>query len=200
MPDYPPSVDRLIRALKLLPSVGARSAERMALHLLKRPAPEGREIAQAITAALDTVRPCPRCGFFSEDALCHICADPKRDPALIAVVQEASDILVIERSHAFRGHYHVLGGVLSPLDGVGPDQLRITPLVERARSGTVQEIIIALGTDVRSETTRIYLSNELKPFPLRISQLATGISAGGPLEFADPASLACALQDRKPLG
>jgi recombination protein RecR len=195
--EYPPSVDRLIRAFKQLPTIGARSAERLAVHVLNRPREEAGELSQALRDAIDQVRPCERCGFFAEGPLCHICQDPRREPGLLAVVQQASDVLVIERSHAFRGTYHVLGGVLSPLDGIGPEELHIPQLIKRIDSEDIREIILALGADVRSETTSLYLANELNSRPVQVSQLATGISVGGPLEFADAASLAHALQDRK---
>jgi recombination protein RecR len=195
--EYPPSVDRLIRAFKQLPSIGARSAERLAIHLLNRPPEEAGELSAALREAMERVRPCERCGFFPKNPLCHICRDSRREPGILAVVQQASDVLVIERSHSFRGRYHVLGGVLSPLDGIGPEELHIPQLLTRIDSEQIGEIILALGADVRSETTSLYLANELKSRPVKVSQLATGISAGGPLEFADAASLAHALQDRK---
>ncbi len=203
MSEYPTSVDRLINALKRLPSIGARSAERLALHLLSHSPEEAAELSAAISDAITRVRPCERCGFFSEDALCRICADPQREPGIIAVVQQASDVLVLERSQAFRGTYHVLGGVLSPLDGIGPEELHIPKLMKRIDAEDIREIILALGSDVRSETTSLYLINEIGKISSRavtVSQLATGISAVGPLEFADAATLTHALQDRKKIG
>lgn len=200
MSEYPTSVGRLIGALKRLPTIGARSAERLALHLLSCPPEEAVELSASIAEAIERVRPCRCCGFFSEEDLCRICADPRREAGIIAVVQQASDVLVIERSQAFRGTYHVLGGVLSPLDGIGPEELHIPELLTRIDAGGVGEVILALGADVRSETTSLYLVNEMKSRPVSISQLATGISAGGPLEFSDAASLTHALQDRKKIG
>jgi len=199
MSSYPPAVLRLIHSLKQLPSIGARSAERLALHLLDHEPESAYEIANAIREARDCIRPCTRCGFFAEADLCLICQDQQRLGQPLCVVQHPADVLVIERSQAFRGYYHVLGGVLSPLDGIGPEDLRIQSLKERIQKESFCEVILALGADVRAETTSLYLLNELRESSVTVTQLATGISVGGPLEFADSATLAHALEGRKKL-
>jgi recombination protein RecR len=197
MLDYPPAVRKLIAALRQLPTVGSRSAERLALHLLQQEVDLSLSIADSIREARTRVKTCSVCGFFCESDLCEICADPKRDQTVICVVERPADVLSLEKSGTFRGLYHVLGGTLSPLDGIGPEQLRIASLQKRCLDSKVSEIVLALGHDVRGETTSLYLSGELKTSSLRVTRLATGLSVGGSLEYADPQTLVHALQGRK---
>ncbi len=197
MLDYPPAFQELIAALRQLPSVGPRSAERLALYLLESPALVSDRIATAITEARHRILPCPQCGFYAEGPLCTICSDQKRERQVWCVVEQPSDVLKLEKSGSFRGLYHVLGGRLSPLDGVGPEQLRIGALQSRVAKEKPTEIILALGADVEGETTALYLVPLLKGSGVRVTRLATGLPAGGGLEFADSVTLGYALSGRR---
>jgi recombination protein RecR len=199
MLDYPPAIRKLIAALRQLPSVGSRSAERLALHLLQQDSSLALSIADSIRDARTRIHACPVCGFFCETALCAICADTQRDQTTLCVVERPADVLSLEKSGTYRGLYHVLGGTLSPLDGIGPEQLSIASLQKRCQTNPIQEIVLALGHDVKGETTSLYLSGELKTSSLRVTRLATGLSVGGSLEYADPQTLVHALQGRKEL-
>lgn len=197
MADYPPAALRLVAALRHLPGIGPRSAERLALHLLSAPPGASQELAHALQTARQQIHPCPACGFFSEDGLCEICRDQNRDPSLLCVIEHAPDVLSFERSGAFKGNYHVLGGLLSPLDGIGPDELKIPALLQRTKDHQVQEVILGFGTDARGETTAIYLGQELSPLGIKITRLATGVAAGSGLEFVDSITLGHALSHRR---
>jgi recombination protein RecR len=195
--DYPPSFQKLIEALRQLPSIGPRSAERLALFLVADGGTISRHLAQALTDAQTQIHACPQCGFFSESATrCAICSDPQRDATLWCVVEQASEILKLERSGGFRGLYHALGGRLSPLDNVGPEQLTIAALLERVRNHPPREIILALGADVEGETTALYLAPLLKTEGVKVTRLATGLPAGGGLEYVDMVTLGYALSGR----
>lgn len=197
MADYPPAALRLVAALRKLPGIGPRSAERLALHLLSAPPGAAQELAHALQEARHQIHPCPECSFFSEDGLCEICRDKNRDPVLLCVVEHAPDVLNFERSGAFKGKYHVLGGLLSPLDGIGPDELKIPTLLQRTQASKVQEVILGFGTDARGETTAIYLAKELSALGVKITRLATGVAAGSGLEFVDSITLGHALSHRR---
>lgn len=201
MADYPPSVRRLISVLRELPSVGPRSAERLAVHLLQGDGTLPRALSNALQEVQEKIGRCQVCGFFSEGDLCEVCRDPKRDDSIICVVEDAADVMAVEKSEAYRGVYHVLGGTLSPLDEVGPDDLAIEPLMKRLREANppVQEVIIALGSDVKGETTSLYLARMLTDFPVQVSRPATGISVGGDLEYADSQTLSHAFSRRRPI-
>ncbi|NJK93246.1 MAG: recombination protein RecR [Blastochloris sp.] len=198
MLDYPASIRKLIASLRQLPGVGPRNAERLALHLLQPRSELALGLAESLREVKIRVQACPCCGFFTEEDRCEICRDNRRDSTQICVVEKAADVLSLEKSGSFRGLYHVLGGTLSPLDGIGPEQLNISPLLERCRS-LVREVVLALGQDVKGETTSLYLAGELKSSGLRVSRLATGLSVGGSLDYADPQTLTHALQGRKEL-
>jgi len=197
MADYPPAALRLVAALRKLPGIGPRSAERLALHLLSAPPGASKELAHALQEARNQIHPCPECGFFSEDGLCEICRDKNRDSSLLCVVEHAPDVLNFERSAAFKGKYHVLGGLLSPLDGIGPDELKIPTLLKRTKESKVHEVILGFGTDARGETTAIYLAKELSALGVKITRLATGVAAGSGLEFVDSITLGHALSHRR---
>lgn len=199
MIDYPPAIQDLINALKRLPSVGPKSAERHALHLLQQDRSCIHQLIQALDQAQKTIQPCQQCGFFTQAQPCEICRDPSRDPALLCIVEHPSDILAFERSGAFKGTYAVLGGTLSPLDGIGPEQLGIPKLLRHIQSKHISEVIIGLSADVKGETTSLYLAQNLKKLGIASSRLATGLSVGTSLEYADTLTLTHALQDRKPL-
>ena len=193
--DYPESVHRLILELKALPGVGPRSAERIAIWLLQGARADPAALSAALLEAKSTVRPCLRCGFFATGEGCAVCDHPRRDPVL-CVVEQATDVLPMERSGAFAGRYHCLGGRLSPLDNVTPEDLRIGPLIERVRDEGIEEVILALGADVEGEATANYLSGLLEG-RCRVTRLAQGLPAGGGLEHADALTLAKALEGRR---
>lgn len=197
MADYPPAALRLVAALRKLPGIGPRSAERLALHLLSAPPGAAKDLAHALQEARNQIHPCAECGFFSEEGLCEICRDKNRDSSLLCVVEHAPDVLNFERSAAFKGKYHVLGGLLSPLDGIGPEELKIPDLLALAKKNRTKEVILGFGTDARGETTAIYLARELSALGLKITRLATGVAAGSGLEFVDSITLGQALSHRR---
>jgi recombination protein RecR len=199
MAELPPAIDRLIRVLSTLPGVGRKSATRIALRLVASTEAECRELAESIVTAKARTRACSICGGLTEDDPCSICADARRDPSLVCVVERASDVLALERTSRYRGRYHVLGGLLSPLDGVGPSDLRIDALVERARSGEVREVILALNPTTEGEATSLYLGKLLAPLGIRVTKLASGLPVGGDLDLADELTLGTALDERRDL-
>lgn len=197
MADYPPSFQELVAALRQLPSVGARSAERLALFLVGQKPEVSERLAHALIAAKQKIVPCPQCGFHSEDGLCPICRDSSRDAGLWCLVEQPNEVVKFEKAAGYRGLYHVLGGKLSPLEGIGPEELRIGPLLQRIETQRPREIILALGTEVEGETTALYLAPLLKERGVHVSRLAMGIPAGGGLEFADSVTLGYALAGRR---
>lgn len=182
-----------------MPGVGPRSAERIALWIVQSRGHQPEEIARTIAATRQSVRPCPRCGFFTMEEICAICADPTRAADLLCVVEEPTDILPLEKTSAFRGLYHSLGGRISPLDHVAPDDLRIKELLARLQEEKFSEIILALAADVEGEATTNYLVELLKPFPVALTRIAHGLPAGGGLESADELTLYQALSGRTKL-
>ncbi len=197
--EYPEPLQRLVAQLKRLPGIGPRSAERIALWLVggREHGVRGREVADAILENAARVRPCVDCGFFTTEERCEICRDPARADAALCVVEQATDILPLERTGVFRGRYHALGGRLAPLDHVGPEDLTIARLLERLRAEPPAEIILALGADVEGEATAQYLGGLLAEFPdLKITRIAQGLPAGGGLESADELTLTRALNGR----
>ena len=194
--DFPPLIQELIRQLRRMPGVGPRSAERIALWIVQRKDARADQIAEAILKTVSGIRPCTRCGFFSEAELCVICADPGRDARRLCVVEQPTDILSLERSGAFQGLYHSLGGRLSPLDHVGPEDLRIDSLLYRVRQERPDELIFALSLDVEGEATLSYLGELLKPEGVNITRIAQGLPAGSGLESADELTLARAFSGR----
>lgn len=198
--DYPEEIRLLIAQLKRLPGIGPRSAERIALWLLRSSQSPSTDLARALTAASAGILLCPSCGFFASTVHgCRICGNPTRDAALLCVIEQATDILPLERTGAFKGHYHALHGRLSPLDNIGPEDLRIPPLLQRLREGTIREVILATGSDVEGEATANYLTHEIgRAFPhILVSRLAQGLPAGGGLDSADDLTLYRALSGRR---
>jgi recombination protein RecR len=195
--DYPEPFRVLARELRRLPGIGPRSAERIALWLASAKDARPGDLASALVSATELIRSCPRCGFFAVEGLCEICADEARSGREICVVEHCTDVLPIERTGSYSGLYHVLGGRLSPLDHVGPDELSISRLLERVESESPTEIIIALSADVEGEATTNYLSECLTPRSVRITRIAHGLPAGGGLEHADPLTLQRALSGRR---
>lgn len=192
-------LERLIQLLAKLPGLGPRSAKRAALHLLKRREQLMIPLAEAIRAAERAVRPCSVCGNLDAADPCAICRDPRRDASLICVVEDVADLWALERGGAFRGRYHVLGGVLSALDGVGPEQLNIGRLVERAHDPAVREVILATSATVDGQTTAHYVTERLAGAGVTVSRLAHGLPIGGELDYLDDGTLAAALNARRPL-
>lgn len=196
--DFPESVKALIGELKRLPGVGPRSAERIAMWMLQSPKADAPALAAAIQHARDTIIACPACGFFAVHGACQLCDDPKRDDHTLCVVEQATDVLPLERSGAFRGRYHCLGGKLSPLDRVSPEDLRIPALLRRIEAAAAPiEVILALGADVEGEATANYLAGLLRGGKCRISRIAQGLPAGGGLEHADGLTLLRAIEGRR---
>ncbi|MFM8716294.1 MAG: recombination mediator RecR [Spartobacteria bacterium] len=196
--DYPAPFNELTRELRRLPGLGPRSAERCALWLLGHKDARPAQLAAVITAASSSIHPCKKCGFFAVAELCEICLQPSRQGKEICIVEQATDILPLERSGVFQGLYHALGGRLSPLDHIGPAQLRIQPLLERIREENPTEIILALSADVEGEATTNYLTEILAPLEIRTTRIAHGLPAGGGLEHADQLTLQRALTGRRP--
>jgi len=190
---------RLLDALERLPGIGPRSAERIAFYLLRTSKEEARELAQAVADVKERLRFCEVCFNLTEDARCPICADSARDSTMLCVVEEPKDVLAIEKTGSFRGLYHVLLGAIAPLDGIGPELLKIDELMARLSEGHVQELIIATDADKDGETTAAYLSKLIRPTGLRLTRIASGIPVGSHLEYADQATLARALEGRREL-
>ena len=194
---FPAPLEKLTEQFAKLPGIGRKSAQRLAFHVLGMTEGEAEAFANAILDAKRTVTCCPVCQNFSAGGLCPICASPKRDSATICVVADPRDVAAMERSREYHGRYHVLHGVLSPMNGVGPDDLAIKPLLERVAQGGVEEVIMATNPDTEGEATAMYLSRLLKPFGVKVTRLAYGIPVGGHLEFADDATLMRALEGRR---
>src|SRR6266850_3134502 len=199
MAALPEPITALIAALNQLPGIGPRSAERIALHLVQAEPGSVRHLAEVLIHARDQVRPCEVCGALAEKPHCDFCSDPRRDGTLICLVERPVDIISIEKSGTFRGKYHVLGGKISPLDGVQPEDLRIGALEKRLSTEPVKEIVIALGTDVEGDATSFYLGKRLARPGLTITRIAHGLPAGSGLEFADELTLSRALEGRREL-
>ena len=194
-----PEITRLIQQLAKLPGLGPRSSRRVALYLLKRRATALDPLIAALTQAAERVRPCGVCGNLDTTDPCALCDDVRRDDALVCVVEDVADLWALERSAAYRGRYHVLGGVLSALDGIGPEDLHIAALVERARDATIKEVILATSATVDGQTTAHYITDRLAGCDVVVSHLAHGVPMGGELDYLDDGTLAAALKARRPL-
>jgi recombination protein RecR len=194
---YEGVVQDLIDELGRLPGVGPKSAQRIAFHVLAADPVDVRKLAAALVEVKDKVRFCATCGNVAEEDHCRICRDPRRDAALICVVEEPKDVVAIERTREFRGRYHVLGGAISPIEGVGPDDLRIRELMNRLADDTVTEVILATDPNLEGEATATYLARLIKPMGLRVTRLASGLPVGGDLEYADEVTLGRAFEGRR---
>ncbi len=195
---YPEPVARLIEALQRLPGIGPKTAQRLTFFLLKRPSEEVRELAESLVAVKERIVSCQTCFNVTDEDPCRICADPARDGRLLCVVEEPNDLLAMERTGEFRGRYHVLQGALSPLEGIGPDDLRVRELLARLdEGGPTTEIILATNPNVEGEATALYLAKLLRPLGLRITRIARGLPVGGDLEYADQVTLSKALEGRR---
>lgn len=197
---YPEPLARLIDALQRLPGIGPKTAQRLTFFLLKRPADEVQTLADAVARLKSEIVHCSVCFNVTEEDPCRICKDPTRDTRLLCVVEEPNDLLAMERTGQFRGRYHVLLGALSPLDGIGPEDLRVRELLARLEAGPVEEVILATNPNVEGEATAIYLAKLLKPLVPRVTRIARGLPIGGDIEYADEVTLAKALEGRKEMG
>ncbi|WP_108249590.1 recombination mediator RecR [Planctomonas deserti] len=197
---YDGIIQELIDELGRLPGIGPKSAQRIAFHILQTESFDVSHLAEVLTQVRERVRFCEICGNVSEQDTCSICRDPRRDPTLICVVEEAKDVVAIERTREFRGLYHVLGGAISPIDGIGPDDLRIRQLMQRLADGTVTEVILATDPNLEGEATATYLSRLLHSLDITVSRLASGLPVGGDLEYADEVTLGRAFEGRRTVG
>ena len=193
---YDGALQDLIDALGRLPGIGPKSAQRIAFYVLSRPKAEAELLAQALIDAKEKIRFCTKCGNIAQEELCAICRNPKRDQAVICVVEEAKDVGAIERTRSYRGLYHVLGGAIDPINGIGPEQLRLRELLTRLSGDSVQEIIIATNPNIEGEATATYLTRTISPLGLKVTRLASGLPVGGDLEYADEVTLGRALEGR----
>lgn len=192
-----PSLENLTARLNRLPGIGIKTAQRLAYHILALSEEDVEGLSNALLDAKHRIHYCPVCGNFTEDELCSVCADPKRDGSVICVVEEARDVSFMERMREFRGKYHVLGGTLSPMDGIGPEDIRIAELIERVKTGEVKEVILATDPDVEGEATAAYIAKRIKPLGVRTTRIAHGIPIGGDLEYVDEMTLYKAMENRR---
>jgi recombination protein RecR len=199
MPDFAPSIARLIDELKHLPGVGQKTAQRLAFHLLRADRGEALALAEAIREAKEKIRACSICNNITDTDPCLFCASASRDKRIICVVEDATNIQPIEKTRQFQGLYHVLGGALSPLQGIGPEQLKIRSLIERLKGGAVEEIIMATNPTAEGEATAVYLSKLIKPLGVRVTRIAMGIPVGSDLEYADEITVLKAMEGRRDL-
>lgn len=199
MRDYARPVEELIAELKKLPGVGSKSAQRLAFHIVRASSSEARGLAESILNVTDSIRYCSVCYNITDVDPCFYCTDPVRDRGLICVLEEPHNVVAVEKTREYRGLYHVLLGVLSPLNGIGPDQLKIKALLERLKDGQVEEVIVATNPSVEGEATALYLSKLIKPLQVRVTRIAMGVPVGGDLDYADEITMARALEGRRDL-
>jgi len=197
MKDFAEPLARLIDELKRLPGIGQKSAQRIAFHLERAPRADAERLAAAIVDAKDKIRLCSICNNLTESDPCAYCSDSGRDPAVVCVVETPYNAIAIEKTREFRGQYHVLHGALSPLQGIGPDQLKLKSLIERLKSGKIRELIIATNPNVEGEATAVYLSKLIKPLGVRVTRIAMGVPVGSELEFADEVTMLKAIEGRR---
>jgi recombination protein RecR len=197
---YASPLNRLVDVLMRLPGVGAKTAQRLAFYLLKASREEAMKLAEAIVEVKEKIRVCERCFNIAEEAQCMICQDPTRDDSMVCVVEEANDLLAIERTGTFKGRYHVLQGALSPIEGRGPDQITAKELLGRLRPGEVKEVVLATNPNMEGEATALYLARLIAPLGVRVTRIAHGLPVGGDLEYADEVTLSRALDGRRELG
>lgn len=199
MRDYARPVEELIAELKKLPGIGSKSAQRLAFHIVRASSSEARGLAESILNVTDSIGYCSVCYNITDVDPCFYCTDPLRDRGLICVLEEPHNVVAVEKTREYRGLYHVLLGVLSPLNGIGPDQLKIKALLERLKDGQVEEVIVATNPSVEGEATALYLSRLIKPLQVRVTRIAMGVPVGGDLDYADEITMARALEGRRDL-
>ena len=197
MPYYAEPIARLLEELERLPGIGPKSAQRLAFHILKGDDETAGRLADAIVEVKRQVHFCSRCFNFASDELCEYCADTTRDGTVVCVVEEPRDVVAVERTGEFRGLYHVLQGAISPMDGIGPEQLRVRELIDRLGEGGVTEVVVATNPNVEGETTALYLARLIKPLGIKVTRIASGLPVGGDLEYADEVTLGRALEARR---
>ncbi len=197
MSEYAAPLARLIDELKHLPGIGQKSAQRIAFHLERAPRDDVQRLAEALLDAKDKIRLCSVCNNLTESDPCEYCSDPRRDPEVLCVVETPYNVVSVEKAHEFRGRYHVLHGALSPLQGIGPEQLKLKNLIDRLKDGTVRELIVATSPTVEGEATAVYLAKLVKPLGVKVSRIAMGIPVGSDLEFADEVTMLRALEGRR---
>jgi len=196
MNHYPSSMLKLIKNISRLPGIGEKTAERLALHLLRAPRREAEELSRGILELKDKIRLCSKCFGLSDSDLCNICSDQTRVSTILCVVEQPADMAAIEKSGSFPGLYHILSGVLSPMDGIGPDNLRIKELLSRIENNKIEEVVIATGTNVEGEATASYLAQRLKKYPVKVTRIASGVPMGGDLKYVDQVTLKIAMETR----
>ncbi len=196
MNHYPASILSLIKNLSKLPGIGEKTAERLAMHILRSSSREARQLAHSILELKERIRLCSMCFALSDKGLCRICGDPVRNHELVCVVEQPADMAAIEKSGGFNGVYHILQGVLSPMDGIGPDDIRIRELIARMENGSLKEVVIATGTNVEGEATASYLFGEMEKFSVKVTRIASGVPIGGDLKYVDQVTLKRAMETR----
>ncbi|NLT40449.1 MAG: recombination protein RecR [Clostridiales bacterium] len=194
---YPDALERLVEKFARLPGIGTKSAQRLAFHILSLPESQAEEFADAILAAKREIRLCPICQNLTDSSVCSFCSDEKRDPGVVCVVAEPRDVVALEKTREYKGKYHVLHGCISPMNHIGPDDVRIKELVARVAEGGINEVIMATNPDTEGDATAMYISRLLRPFGVRVTRLAYGIPVGSQLEFADGVTLSRALEGRR---
>lgn len=196
MSHYPPSILNLIKCIAKLPGIGEKTAERLALHILRSPRTEVEKLSNSIIAAKEKVRLCKRCFGLSDGEICQICSNPVRDDALLCVVEQPADMVAMEKSGAFNGLYHILSGVLSPMNGIGPEDIRLGELIAKIEHGRVKEVVLATSTTVEGEATAAYIKERLEKYPLKVTRIASGVPIGGDLKYVDQVTLKKAMEKR----
>lgn len=192
-------IDQLMKLLAQLPGLGPRSGKRAALHLIKRKATHMEPLLEALQMVLATIQTCEQCGNLDTETICSICTNPKRDTSVLCIVEDVEDLWAMERSGSYRGQYHVLGGVLSALDGIGPENLNLSPLIKRLEKGEIKEVIIGLNATIEGQTTAHYLHEKINPYNIKVTRLAHGLPIGGDLDYLDEGTILAALEARQPL-
>ena len=199
MGHYPPSILNLIKRIAKLPGIGEKTAERLAMHILRSPRTEVEQLSNSIIAAKENIRLCKHCFGFSDDDVCQICSNPARDAALLCVVEQPADMVAMEKSGAFNGRYHILSGVLSPMNGVGPEDIRLGELIAKIERGRVKEVVLATSTTVEGDATAAYIKERLAHYTLKVTRIASGVPIGGDLKYVDQVTLKKAMEKRHDL-
>ena len=193
---YPASIQNLIKHISKLPGIGEKTAERLALHILRGSRQDAEQLAGSILSVKEKVRLCQRCYALSDDDLCTLCGDPARDPSMLCVVEQPADMVAVEKSGAFRGVYHILSGVLSPMNGIGPEDIRLRELIARIEADRISEIVLATSTSVEGEATASYIAQILAKYPVKVTRIASGVPMGGDLKYVDQVTLKRAMETR----
>ena len=197
---YPASILNLIKQISRLPGIGEKTAERLALYILRSPQRDAQELAQSILEVKDKVRLCTQCYGLSDADLCKICSDPARDASVVCVVEQPADMVAVEKSGAFRGRYHILAGALSPMNGIGPEDIRINELLKKIEAQQLQEIVLATSTNVEGEATAAYIAQRLKAYSVKVTRIASGVPIGGDLKYVDQVTMKKAMEARHDVG